>query len=119
MSDALDSNEMGRRDSVKRAAVAALALSLGIPDALRAGAGPASRFVHKFYYEDRLLDTIEIDERTTEALASRPTAVQIKWYDLKADREVPRTTLGFTDRLELKIEWQASREGELDERTRG
>jgi hypothetical protein len=95
-----------RREGLRRGAVAALALSLGVPAAAlaRPTAG-ASRFQLKFWAGDRHLETIEVGEAATRYLGGRPTSVQLKWHDLAADERLPLSTLGFTESRQMKIEF--------------
>lgn len=97
------SESMNRRQSVKKSALAALALSLGIPEQLLADPdSEATRFQLKFYAGERLLETLDVEE-ATRYLDARPTALQVKWYDGKVDRREPLSTLGFTESRQLKI----------------
>ncbi len=97
---------MDRRESLRKGTLTALALSLGIPASLLAEAGiEAARFQAKFYAGDRLTDTFELGELVTRYLDARPTAVQMKWYDLEKSPREPLSVIGFTESRQLKIEF--------------
>jgi hypothetical protein len=99
------SESIDRREGLRRGAVTALALSLGVPAAALARASAeASRFQLKFWAGDRLLETIEVGEAATRYLGGRPTSVQLKWHDLAADERRPLSTLGFTESRQIKME---------------
>lgn len=99
------SEPIDRREGVRRGAVAALALSLGIPATALAGArDSASRFQMKISANDRLLETIELGREATRYIDGKPTAVRIEWYDLAADEKRPLSRLGLTESRQIKID---------------
>lgn len=107
-SESESSEDVDRREGLRRGALAALALSLGIPARLLADTGEgAGRFEIKFYAGDRFLESLTPDGTTTRYLEGRPTAIQVKWYDLERSPREPLTVLGLTESLQLKIEWSA------------
>jgi hypothetical protein len=109
------SEPIDRREGVRRGAITALALSLGIPATALAGArDAASRFQMKFWVGDRLLETMEVGRDATRYIDGKPTAVQIKWYDLAADEKRPLSTLGLTESRQIKID---GIDGESTDRT--
>jgi len=99
------SEPVDRREGLRRGALAALALSLGITDeSLAQGAAEAVRFEIKYYAGDRLIESIRLGDDASNYLIRRPTAVQAKWYDLEKSEREPLSVLGFTESRQMKIE---------------
>lgn len=100
------SESVDRREGLRRGALAALALSLGITDeSLAKGATEAARFEIKFYAGDRLIESMRLGDAASTYLTRRPTAVQARWYDLEKSTREPLSVLGFTESRQLKIEF--------------
>lgn len=99
------SEPVDRREGLRRGALAALALSLGITDeSLAKGATEAARYEIKFYAGDRLIESMRLGDVASTYLTRRPTAVQARWYDLEKSERKPLSVLGFTESRQLKIE---------------
>lgn len=100
------SEPVDRREGLRRGALAALALSLGITEqSLANGVEEAARFEIKFYAGDRLIQSMRLGDVTSNYLTRRPTALQAKWYDLEKSEREPLSVLGFTESRQFKIEF--------------
>lgn len=109
------SEPIDRREGLRRGALAALALSLGITDeSLAQGAMEAARFEIKWYAGDRLIESMHLGDRASNYLTRRPTVVQAKWYDLEKSEREPLSVLGFTESRQIKVEdiWAQPSRGE-------